>query len=684
VTTAPQSAQPASPQAAFAAPEATTPVDPSTEAGKAAMAQAIGPGGAEMGQRSPRVSGGKAAATQALTTQGTWTPTFGVQGLDVSGHQPNVNWQAQWNGGARFTYIKASEGNYYTNPSFGSQYEGSRSVGMIRGAYHFAIPNWSSGADQARYFVQNGGGWSADGVTMPPVLDFEFNPYAGRTIGGFYFGNTCYDMSAGQLASWVRDFGNTMRSLTGRLPVIYTNTSWWNQCLGNPSGFEDYPLWVASYPSSFSNDAGPVPTRSWSTYSIWQYSSTGPYAGDSNVWNGSYADLGAFARNGVSNSAFQAMGNLAASTPSLGAKTSGMVCGLRDGGCFQGFTGGVGMWSPASGAHPSRPGAIRNAWAASGYENGVMGYPTSAEICGLKGGGCFQNYQSGAIMWSPASGAAFSTFGAIRDYWRQQNYENGPLGYPTSNAVCGLKNGGCFQNYQGGTVMYSPASGTFGISGAMLREWQLSGYENGSLGYPTSGSICGLKNGGCFQNFEKASILSAPATGTHPVYAGPFQSVFAASGFENGSLGYPTSHQVCGIRDGGCLQNFAGGTIMYSAATRAQPITFQPVLAAWGKSGYENGSLGYPTSWIVCGLKNGGCFQNFEKGSIMWSQATGAQPMTIGPIQAAWGSQGFENGALGYPTGTQSCTADRSSCTQTFQGGRLTWTSGAGVRRDPA
>jgi GH25 family lysozyme M1 (1,4-beta-N-acetylmuramidase) len=218
-------------------------------------------------------------------------PTFGVQGLDVSAHQPNVDWQQQWNMGARFAYVKATEGNYYTNPSYSSQYQGSRSVGMIRGAYHFAIPNWSSGADQARYFVQNGGGWSADGYTMPPVLDFEFNPYEGRTINAFYFGNTCYNMSPVQLQSWVRDFGNTMKALTGRLPMIYTNTSWWNQCLGNPSGFGDYPLWIAAYPGSATNNAGPVPTSSWSTYSIWQYSSTGPLAGDSNVWNGDYPSL---------------------------------------------------------------------------------------------------------------------------------------------------------------------------------------------------------------------------------------------------------------------------------------------------------------------------------------------------------------------------------------------------------
>lgn len=269
---------------------------------RAAMAAAVGPGGAEMGQRSARVNAPspllkattESAAIESLTTQGTWSPSYGVKGLDVSGHQTSVNWQSQWNMGARFAYVKASEGNYFTNDSFGAQYDGARSVGMIRGAYHFAIPNWSSGADQARFFVQNGGGWSADGRTMPPVLDFEFNPYAGRTINGFYFGNTCYGMSPSQLTSWVRDFGNTMRALTGRLPVIYTNTSWWNQCTANAAGFGDYPLWVASYPLSATDNAGPVPS-SWSVFSMWQYSSTGPFVGDSNIWNGDYASLQRFA-----------------------------------------------------------------------------------------------------------------------------------------------------------------------------------------------------------------------------------------------------------------------------------------------------------------------------------------------------------------------------------------------------
>ncbi|XTR52900.1 GH25 family lysozyme [Pseudarthrobacter sp. So.54] len=113
-----------------------------------------------------------------MTAESTWMPRFGVQGLDVSYYQAGVNWQQQWTMGARFAYIKATEGNYYSNAVFGAQYRGSRDVGMIRGAYHYANPAASSGADQAKIFVQGGGGWTADGYTLPPVLDFEGNPYA--------------------------------------------------------------------------------------------------------------------------------------------------------------------------------------------------------------------------------------------------------------------------------------------------------------------------------------------------------------------------------------------------------------------------------------------------------------------------------------------------------------------------
>ncbi|KAG9126602.1 hypothetical protein FRC07_002844 [Ceratobasidium sp. 392] len=141
------------------------------------------------------------------------------KGIDVSNYQAGIDWAAQKSAGITFAYIKATEGTGYTNPSFSSQYSGSYNVGIIRGAYHFARPDVSSGATQANYFVANGGGWSADGKTLPGALDIEYNPY----------GATCYGLSAASMVTWIRDFSNTYNSKTGRYPTIYTTTDWWTE-----------------------------------------------------------------------------------------------------------------------------------------------------------------------------------------------------------------------------------------------------------------------------------------------------------------------------------------------------------------------------------------------------------------------------------------------------------------------
>ena len=61
----------------------------------------------------------------------------------------------------------------YTNPYFSSQYTGATNAGLIRGSYHFARPDQSSGAAQANFFAAHGGGWSGDGITLPGALDIK-------------------------------------------------------------------------------------------------------------------------------------------------------------------------------------------------------------------------------------------------------------------------------------------------------------------------------------------------------------------------------------------------------------------------------------------------------------------------------------------------------------------------------
>ncbi|UNK47459.1 cell wall-binding repeat-containing protein [Arthrobacter sulfonylureivorans] len=221
-----------------------------------------------------------------------WRPA-GIQGIDVSNWQgANINWQDQYDKGIRFAYAKSTEGNYFTDKTFANNYTRGYRAGIIRGAYHFAIPRVSTGRAQAEFMLKNGGGWSADGLTLPPLLDIEHNPYSEL------YGNMCYDMSATSLVNWIKDFSNTIKAKTGRLPAIYTTASWWNKCTGNSTAFNNHPLHVAGYPIAGwpATDAPTIP-NGWKTWDIWQYSSTGPFIGDSNVWRGSLAQLKSFAKN---------------------------------------------------------------------------------------------------------------------------------------------------------------------------------------------------------------------------------------------------------------------------------------------------------------------------------------------------------------------------------------------------
>jgi GH25 family lysozyme M1 (1,4-beta-N-acetylmuramidase) len=199
-----------------------------------------------------------------------------VYGIDVSGWQGNVDWAHWWGQGKRFAYVKATENTNYRNPYFAQQYNGSYNIGMIRGAYHFATPNTSSGAAQADYFVNNGGGWSRDGKTLPGALDMEYNPY----------GATCYGLSASSMTAWIKSFSDRYQSRTGRWPVIYTSTSWWSQCV-NGDFSSTNPLWVARYASA----PGTLPYN-WKVWTFWQYSSS-PI--DQNQFNGAYDRLQALA-----------------------------------------------------------------------------------------------------------------------------------------------------------------------------------------------------------------------------------------------------------------------------------------------------------------------------------------------------------------------------------------------------
>ncbi|MGI5229337.1 GH25 family lysozyme [Actinoallomurus sp. CA-142502] len=194
-----------------------------------------------------------------------------ILGVDVSAYQPHVDWTTVRSSGARFAYIKATEGVKYRSSTFAAQYAGALNAGLAHGAYHYATPNTSSGTKQADYFVANGGDGKADGHTLPGVLDIEDNPY-GK--------DKCYGLTHAKMNTWISDFLHEYRARTGRHALINTFRAWWITCTGNAgakpgSAFgATYPLWVNDHKATPSDV--PIPSA-WRSYTVWQWTDKGKY-----------------------------------------------------------------------------------------------------------------------------------------------------------------------------------------------------------------------------------------------------------------------------------------------------------------------------------------------------------------------------------------------------------------------
>lgn len=247
----------------------------------------VEPGEAYMGVGTLTHEGADADPTDGSVS--TYASSGGVQGIDVSAWQNSIDWDAVKDAGIQFAWIKATEGSSYTDSRFDDNYPDAYNADVIRGAYHFALPDDSSGSTQATYFVSNGGAWSADDLTLPGVLDIEGNPY----------GSSCYGLSTSEMRDWITDFYDTYASLTGRDVVIYTSPSWWNSCTGDWGGMSGKsPLWVAHWTS---NDSPTLPSG-FSVWTVWQYTSEGSVSGvsgdvDRDKFNGSTDRLLALAND---------------------------------------------------------------------------------------------------------------------------------------------------------------------------------------------------------------------------------------------------------------------------------------------------------------------------------------------------------------------------------------------------
>jgi GH25 family lysozyme M1 (1,4-beta-N-acetylmuramidase) len=193
---------------------------------------------------------------------------YPVTGIDVSSHDHSVfpiNWADVAASGTQFAYVKAAEGNFYTNPYFAADYQAAKNAGLYAGAYVFARPDLGDPVGQADYFF-NASLWTPDSQTLIPFVDIEW-PYGALHLPA------CWGLTTAQMSAWLHAFVDRIQARIGRPPMIYTNANWWNPCTGNDPSFGGYPLDIAGYSST-----PPALPAGWSTFAIWQYA-----AGDNNI-----------------------------------------------------------------------------------------------------------------------------------------------------------------------------------------------------------------------------------------------------------------------------------------------------------------------------------------------------------------------------------------------------------------
>lgn len=152
----------------------------------------------------------------------------GAPGLDVSRWEGPVDMAAQRDRGAAFVFVRATEGASTVDPTFEDHWPAARAAGLFRSAYHYAMPDRSSGDQQARFFLAHGGSGNASLAAaavaqrkadqhqrvLPGMLDIEYNNETSR--------DACYGMRGQRMVNWIRAFVGTYHRATGAWPIIYT------------------------------------------------------------------------------------------------------------------------------------------------------------------------------------------------------------------------------------------------------------------------------------------------------------------------------------------------------------------------------------------------------------------------------------------------------------------------------
>jgi hypothetical protein len=161
-------------------------------------------------------------------------------------------------------------------------------------------------------------------------------------------------------------------------------------------------------------------------------------------------------------------------------------------------------------------GAILDKWAEAKWGAGPLGFPTSNEMPTFDGIGRYSNFDRGTISYHPETGAHIVE-GMIAARWQQLGREE--FGYPLTDEMKTPDWRGRYNHFRQvhlpgkpeASIYWTAETGAHEVYGAIRTKWAEMGWEKSYLGYPTVREED--YNGGRIQQFQGGSLFWTPENG---------------------------------------------------------------------------------------------------------------------------------------------------------------------------
>lgn len=195
-----------------------------------------------------------------------------VKGIDLSHHNPILNWKMVADEGITFAYLKATEGVSHKDRNYVLNQKLARENNIRLGTYHF-YSFGVSGEEQAAHFIKTADCKSGD---LLPAIDVE------HSLANPYSNDPKY---VAMVVKELKLLEERLCEHFGVHPIIYTNQDCYK--LYVKGNFDNNPLWMCDLKKEPSEDLNWI---------IWQFSHKGELKGvgesiDLNYFRYSYDDI---------------------------------------------------------------------------------------------------------------------------------------------------------------------------------------------------------------------------------------------------------------------------------------------------------------------------------------------------------------------------------------------------------